>query len=87
MRTNVVAIVASKGHVEVSETAHIAATARDVHATGVESAVGDGIIGPTIAQAGSGKIEVLFDTELQCDVVDRCAWSFQHQQVAFGSSG
>ena len=86
VRTNVVAVVAPKGHVEVRETAHVAATARNVLATGVEGAVGDGVIGSALAQPGSSKIEVLFDTELQRDVVGGSAWRGQHQQVAFGPS-
>ena len=75
LRTNVVTIVASKGHVDVSETAHIATTARDVGVILVDSAVGDGIVNSAMAHTGNSKIEILFDTELQGDVVYGSVWS------------
>ena len=75
LRTNVVTIVASKSHVEVCETAHVATTARNISLAGVESAVGNGVVNPTMTHTGSSKIEILFDTELQCDVIYRNLWS------------
>ena len=71
LRTNVVAIVASKGHVEVCETAHVATTTRNISLAGVESAVGNGVVNPTMTHTGSSKIEILLGTKLECDVIHR----------------